>query len=231
MNRYLKVLLSVFILVFIISTPEVMAQLAPATEPLSAASSADTAALQPSLGTVHVPAIVVYTRPTEREKVRLFVFDAFGPIQIAKAALGAGVGEESNSPPEWGKVEWLWETGGKQLWHPGSDDDNTLRNGRDFSRRHCVLSLRVHRVFSPCRPCAAFYLYGTPRRRRAYRVFVFQSGFTVCRHDDGARMVSGPLWCAGRISNGQLQPSGPRGRKSASGVYLWRAAHPAGAPS
>ena len=112
MNRYLKVLLSVFILVFIISTPEMMAQLAPAAEPLSVASSANAAALLPSLGTVYVPPIVVYTRPTEREKVRLFVFDAFGPIQIAKAALGAGVEQEGNSPPEWGKG---WNGFGKRV--------------------------------------------------------------------------------------------------------------------
>ncbi len=84
MNRFLKALLSVFILVFIISTSEVMAQSAPAAGPPSVASSANTAALLPSLGTVYVPAIVVYTRPTEKEKVRLFEFDAFGPCSSLK---------------------------------------------------------------------------------------------------------------------------------------------------
>jgi hypothetical protein len=114
MNPYLKVHLSVLIIAFIIS-PRVMAQSAPDAEPPSVPSSANTAALQPSLGAVYAPPISVYSRPTEREKVRLFEFDAFGPIQVAKAALSAGVDQGSNSPPEWGKG---WSGFGKRV---GSD--------------------------------------------------------------------------------------------------------------
>ena len=46
--------------------------------------------------------ILFYRRPTEKEKLRLFEFDAFGPYAFAKAALAGGFQQASKSPPEWG---------------------------------------------------------------------------------------------------------------------------------
>jgi hypothetical protein len=45
----------------------------------------------------------LYTRPTERMKLRAYWFDAYGPYPIVGAALIAGVHQAENTPPEWGQ--------------------------------------------------------------------------------------------------------------------------------
>jgi len=47
------------------------------------------------------PPDLTYTRPTQRTKLRNYVFDAFGPYPVAGAAFAAGIGEAFNKPPEW----------------------------------------------------------------------------------------------------------------------------------
>jgi len=42
-----------------------------------------------------------YVRPTQRTKVRNYVFDAYGPYPIAGAAVAAGINQFGNAPPEW----------------------------------------------------------------------------------------------------------------------------------
>jgi hypothetical protein len=44
---------------------------------------------------------LTYTRPTQKTKIRNYVFDAFGPYPIVGAALAAGINQEQNTPPEW----------------------------------------------------------------------------------------------------------------------------------
>ena len=44
-----------------------------------------------------------YHRPTEKQKLRTFAFDAFGPFALANAAFSAGLGQARNSPREWGQ--------------------------------------------------------------------------------------------------------------------------------
>jgi hypothetical protein len=44
-----------------------------------------------------------YVPPTQRTKVNNYIFDAFGPYPLVGAAFGAGLGQSSNSPPEWGQ--------------------------------------------------------------------------------------------------------------------------------
>jgi hypothetical protein len=45
----------------------------------------------------------VYKRPTEKTKLRTYLFDAFGPYPIAGAAIVAGVNQAEGTPPEWGQ--------------------------------------------------------------------------------------------------------------------------------
>lgn len=45
----------------------------------------------------------IYTPPTARTKINNYLFDAFGPYPVMGGALGAGIGQFSNSPPEWGQ--------------------------------------------------------------------------------------------------------------------------------
>jgi hypothetical protein len=44
-----------------------------------------------------------YTRPTERIKVRHYLFDTFGPYPIAGAAITGGLDQAGKAPPEWGQ--------------------------------------------------------------------------------------------------------------------------------
>lgn len=44
---------------------------------------------------------LTYTRPTQKTKVRNYVFDAFGPYPIVGAAFAAGINQGENTPPEW----------------------------------------------------------------------------------------------------------------------------------
>jgi len=47
------------------------------------------------------PPDLIYTRPTERTKIRNYAFDSFGPYPIAGAALAAGIGQARGTPREW----------------------------------------------------------------------------------------------------------------------------------
>jgi hypothetical protein len=63
----------------------------------TAATAAAPAALDPA------PPLFVYSRPTERMKIRSYLFDAFGPYPIVGAALVAAVNQREGTPPEWGQ--------------------------------------------------------------------------------------------------------------------------------
>jgi len=44
---------------------------------------------------------LTYVPPSQRIKVRNYVFDAYGPYPIVSAAILAGINQDTNSPPEW----------------------------------------------------------------------------------------------------------------------------------
>src|ERR1700691_593003 len=44
---------------------------------------------------------LTYIRPTQKTKLRNYLFDSVGPYPIAGAALAAGVNQAYNTPPEW----------------------------------------------------------------------------------------------------------------------------------
>src|SRR5580693_8474829 len=47
------------------------------------------------------PANPAYVRPTEKTKLRNYLFDAFGPYPLVGAAIAGGVNQVENAPPEW----------------------------------------------------------------------------------------------------------------------------------
>jgi hypothetical protein len=98
MKKYRTARVSILIIGFAISSPIVLAQVAPAPE----LPSADTAPAGSSSKTLYPRPIPAYTPPTEREKLRHFAFDAFGPYAFAEAAVAGGYQEATNSPPDWG---------------------------------------------------------------------------------------------------------------------------------
>jgi hypothetical protein len=44
---------------------------------------------------------LTYARPTQRIKIRNYLFDAYGPYPLTGAAFAAGINQFTNSPPEW----------------------------------------------------------------------------------------------------------------------------------
>jgi len=52
-------------------------------------------------GTTELQLNYTYQRPTQRVKVENYLYDAFGPYPIVGAAIGAGINQAYNSPPEW----------------------------------------------------------------------------------------------------------------------------------
>jgi hypothetical protein len=44
---------------------------------------------------------LTYLRPTEKIKLRNYLFDAFGPYPIVGAAIAGGINQVDNTPPEW----------------------------------------------------------------------------------------------------------------------------------
>ena len=98
MKRYQFVYLLILIGALAIFSPEAIAQVASA----DAFPSTDTAAVPPSSTPYDPISILAYKRPTERQKLRLFEFDAFGPYAFARAVLSGGYQQASNAPPDWG---------------------------------------------------------------------------------------------------------------------------------
>ena len=98
MKRYRVAYLSVLIVGFAISSPKVLAQSAATAE----LPSQVTAVVPPSTRPQYQSPILAYTPPTEKEKLRLFAFDAFGPYAFATAAVAGGYQQASRTPPEWG---------------------------------------------------------------------------------------------------------------------------------
>jgi hypothetical protein len=44
---------------------------------------------------------ITYTRPTEKTKLQNYFFEASGPYPIVVSAVGAGISQLENAPPEW----------------------------------------------------------------------------------------------------------------------------------
>ena len=108
MKQYRLSFLLILVALFIVVSRNATAQMAPAAE----LPTTDTAVGPPSSRPLYPSPILAYSPPTEKEKLRLFAFDAFGPFAFAKAAAAAGFQQDSNSPPEWGKG---WNGYGERL--------------------------------------------------------------------------------------------------------------------
>ena len=111
MKRICALRLSVLILGFAITSPSLMAQ----SLPVPAAAerpSTDATAFRPSENIPHPSPIFGYTRPTEKEKLQLYGFEAFGPFPFAQAILAGGFQQATKSPPEWGSG---WDAFGKRV--------------------------------------------------------------------------------------------------------------------
>lgn len=57
----------------------------------------------PSPGTTHPQLDLTYRRPTEKTKIRNYLFDTFGPYPIAGVAVLGAINQADKTPPEWGQ--------------------------------------------------------------------------------------------------------------------------------
>src|SRR5271156_19042 len=75
------------------------------TSPDSQQTTTPQQSSQPKIMSPHVANVLpgqLYHRPTEKEKLRAYAFDAFGPYPFIGAALAGGVQQAYGTPPEWG---------------------------------------------------------------------------------------------------------------------------------
>ncbi len=66
----------------------------------AARDSSSAAVLPSSPGATREPD-VTYLRPTQKTKLRNYLFDAFGPYPIVAAGFAAGINQAYHTPPEW----------------------------------------------------------------------------------------------------------------------------------
>ena len=72
----------------------------------------DSSSSSSSTATTPAEPAITYHRPTERQEIRDFAFDAFGPYPFLAAAASAGIQQAYSTPPEWGQG---WDSYGVRL--------------------------------------------------------------------------------------------------------------------
>jgi hypothetical protein len=119
-----------------------------------------------------------YTRPTERQKLHNYFFDAFGPLPILGAAFAGGIQQGYGTPPEWG--------GGAKGYAQRFASDYGIAITTTSARYAFAEVLREDTLYYPC-ACTGFF----PRFKHA-----LLSTFTARRGDDGHRVFSVPALVA-----------------------------------
>ena len=71
--------------------------------PSSSATARSSDAASPTPGKTQPALDLTYTRPTEGEKFHRYLFAAFGPNAVARAAISGALSQATNTPKEWGQ--------------------------------------------------------------------------------------------------------------------------------
>jgi hypothetical protein len=79
--------------------------IAPVSKAQSAtgAGTSSSSAVSLSHANLNPPSDLTYKRPTEKTKLRNYLFDSFGPYPIFGAAISGGINQAQKTPPEWGQ--------------------------------------------------------------------------------------------------------------------------------
>jgi len=121
---------------------------------------------------------LIYTRPTEKTKLRNYFFDAYGPYPVVGAAVVAGMNQANRTPPEWRQGA---EGFGKRF---GSDF--AIAAVSTTTRYALAEAFHEDTLYYRCQ-CQGFF----PRLRHA-----LISGFISRRGNDGHRVFSFPALAA-----------------------------------
>jgi hypothetical protein len=132
----------------------------------------DSSSSSSSTATTQAEPAIAYHRPTERQKIRDFAFDAFGPYPFLAAAASAGIQQAYSTPPEWGQG---WDSYGVRL---GSNYGIQLVT--TTTRYALAEAFREDTIYYRC-ACRGFF----PRLGNA-----LISTVTARRGDDGHRVFS-----------------------------------------
>jgi hypothetical protein len=160
----------------LLSAVVILAGLPPKAESQALADAPDAAATVTSPATPQLD--YIYVRPTQKTRLKNYIFDAFGPYPIAGSAIAAGVNQSSDSPPE---------------WHQGVEG-YARRFGSDFgivavgttTRYGLARALKEDTLYYRCE-CTGFF----PRLRHAVL-----STLIARRGDDGHQVFSIPALVA-----------------------------------
>lgn len=96
-------------LLFAVAGLGVLAPVDKAQSIVASVNSSSIAELSPLPTLSPTPAIklsqvdLLYVRPTEKMKLRTYLFDAFGPYPLFGGAVAAGLDQSWRTPPEWGQ--------------------------------------------------------------------------------------------------------------------------------
>jgi hypothetical protein len=141
-------------------------------------SSAAVLSVSTSVSTTNPQPGLTYTRPTEKTRLRNYLFDAFGPYPIVGAEIAAGINQVQNTPPEWRQGA---EGYGKRF---GSDFG--IAAVSTTTRYALAQAFKEDTLYYRCE-CKGLF----PRLRHAVI-----STFTARRGDDGHRVFSFPALVA-----------------------------------
>jgi hypothetical protein len=87
----------------------VLSGVSPLAKAQTSAGMAGSTSTSPSTQTASKPAHVTpattasYTKPDFGQRFHNYLFDSFGPYAIVGSALGGGIGQATNKPPDWGQ--------------------------------------------------------------------------------------------------------------------------------
>jgi len=81
----------------------ILAPLDRAQSAIASGTSSSVVGDSPSPTVKHPIVDSAYRSPTQKTRLRTYLFDAFGPYPIAGAALIAAVNQSESTPPEWGQ--------------------------------------------------------------------------------------------------------------------------------
>jgi hypothetical protein len=150
----------------------------PAGLPVAARSQSPALPGDPSSTLVSAPSRqldLAYVRPTQKTMVRNYVFDAYGPypIHLVGAAFTAGIGQYSNSPPEWNQgVEGYSRRFGSDLGIAGVATTTRYGLAEAFKEDTLYYRCECSGVFPRLRHAAFSTLTGR-RGADGHRVFSF----------------------------------------------------------
>jgi hypothetical protein len=149
-----------------------------ATELGTAASIGDSSSSNPSGsasgGSRKAPLDLTYHRPTEKTKLRNYLFDTFGPYPIAGAAILGAINQADKTPPEWGQ--------GSKAFGERTGSDFGIAMVTTTTRYTLAKAFREDTLYYRC-DCGGVF------RRLGHAVI---STVTARRGDDGHRSLSFP---------------------------------------